>query len=88
MLATQKKQPSVWPTLKPTNQCSSLAVKLINVTGSKIKTSTTVRPPSDDERDAEGYEHVPSFNQSLGDAIAQALEQAEKEEEHEEGKNH
>lgn len=77
MLATEKKQAPVWPDLKPTSS-PSVPLKLINVTGSKMKSSVNIRAPSDSEVEPEGYEHVPAFNTSFGDALAQALEQAEK----------
>ncbi|CAG9831157.1 unnamed protein product [Diabrotica balteata] len=80
MLATEKKASPSWPGLKMTSSASK-SPDLINVTGSKMKMLSTVRVPSDNEQDPDGYEPVPSFNRSFGDAVAKALEQAEKSEE-------
>lgn len=76
MLATEKKQSYIPPVSKTLEVSTPL--KLINVTGSKMRASEKMlRKPSDDEEDLEGYEQVPSFNKTFGDAIAQALQQAE-----------
>ncbi|KAG5871999.1 hypothetical protein JTB14_030841 [Gonioctena quinquepunctata] len=77
MLATEKKQNTTWPNMKAAST-SAESRKLINVTGSKFKIATNVGVPIDSEGELEGYEPVPSFNRSFGDAIAQALQQAEK----------
>ncbi|KAJ8967111.1 hypothetical protein NQ314_003084 [Rhamnusium bicolor] len=76
MLAMEKKEAPVWPGLKPTSS-PSLPVKLINVTGSKMKVASTVREHNDSDVEVEDYEPVPDFSKSFGDAIAQALQQAE-----------
>ncbi|CAH1154025.1 unnamed protein product [Phaedon cochleariae] len=82
MLAKEKKQPPSWPILKSSGP---EPLKLISVTGAKMKAGAGAlyRPASDSDPEPEGYEPVPSFNASFGDAIAQALQQAEKTEEEE-----
>lgn len=80
MLATEKKPASVQFSLGKSADVSH-PMKLINATGSKMRITGKVRIPSDDEGDPEGYEPVPLFSKSFGDALAQALEQVEKVEE-------
>ncbi|KAF7276133.1 hypothetical protein GWI33_010890 [Rhynchophorus ferrugineus] len=75
MLASEKKS-STQPAQRST-QSSSTAVKLINVTGSKLTTTPSHRVSSrrfdDDNPDPDDYEPVPDFNRSFGDSLAQAL---------------
>ncbi|CAH1100482.1 unnamed protein product [Psylliodes chrysocephalus] len=78
MLTSEKKATPAWPSLKSASASSSSEpVKLINVTGSKMK-SRMIRPPSDSEPETEDYEPVPSFNRSFGDVFANAFKQAKK----------
>lgn len=80
MLATEKKPMSGQHSfVRPTD--ISVPLKLINATGSKMTTTGKIRIPSDDECNPEGYEPVPLFSKSFGDALAHALEQVEKVEE-------
>lgn len=76
MLATQKKQPPSWPVLKPSPSTSE-PVKLINVTGSKMKMASNVQAHNDSDVEPEGYEPVPAYNRSFSDAITQALQMVE-----------
>lgn len=69
MLASEKRNIPSWPTLKPS---TSTPPKLINVTGSKMQSTIPVRNHNDDN--VEDYELVPQFNNSLGDVVAQALQ--------------
>lgn len=78
MLSTTKRKTIAWPELKnpvPTAQ----PAKLINVTGAKpIRAFPRVSNKSESESDQDGYVPAPTFNQSFGDAIAEALEKASK----------
>ncbi|XP_018561476.1 RING finger protein 10 [Anoplophora glabripennis] len=76
MLATQKKQPPIWPILKPSSSALE-PVKLINVTGSKMKVGNNAQTKNDSDVELEGYEPVPAYNRSFSDAITQALQMVE-----------
>ncbi|CAG9864990.1 unnamed protein product [Phyllotreta striolata] len=77
MLASEKKSPACWPSLKSAASPSE-PIRMINATGSNMRLSVGARAPSDSEPEPDDYESVPSFNTSFGDAIAQALLQATK----------
>lgn len=80
MLTSEKRSSkSHQPTLRPTE--TSTPLKLINATGSNMQSTRKLRKFSDDEDEPEGYDPVPLFSKTFGDAIAEALEQAEKIEE-------
>lgn len=76
MLATQKKQTPRWPVLKSSSSASE-PVKLINVTGSKMKVASNVQAHKDRDVEPEDYEPVPAYNRSFSDAITQALQMVE-----------
>lgn len=77
MLATEKKSASIQQPLVMHTE-GMVPLKLINVTGSKMRQTRKVRTPSDNEEEPEGYEPVPSFRKAFGEALAQKLEQVDK----------
>lgn len=83
MLTNSKKQEEKWPTLK---QMAIPPVKLINVTGQKISSTSITSRNLSDSGDELNFEPVPTTS-SLGDAIVQALQRAENSELLENSKN-
>lgn len=80
MLATEKKPLNIQQSSMQSRD-GLVSVKLINVTGSKMRSSGKMHTVSDDDEVPEGYQPVPLFSKSFGDDLAQALEQVDKVEE-------